>query len=524
MNLLQAILAVPLLGAVAVYLARNLGTRAARLTALTAMGVEFLLGLALLAQVSAGGAVEVDRPWNRAIGASFNLRADGLSALMVALTGLLGTVAVIAARLEIPRRVAAFHIWLLLLVAGIQIVFVSHDALLFYFGYELMLIPAYFLIGQWGRDQFAPAAAMRFFLFTFAGSVFILAAFLKVYFANGAATGTYTFNLDALVATGQNLPAATQWWVFLGLLAGFAVKVPLVPFHQWLPETYAQASTPVALMLSGLMSKTGAYGLIRFAYPMAPEGARGLAWLVIGLALAGILYGALAAYGQRNFKALVAYSSIAHLGFVILGIASGNALGYQGAVLQMVNHGLATGALFLVGGLIMARTGSLSFETLGGLWARTPALGGFLLFFALASLGLPGTGNFIGELYIVAGAFSQSAVLGALAAFGVMLGALYSLKLYIDTMQGPEKPARPSAAATAVPIADVSSSEFALLGTLAAALVVIGLAPGLVTGPLQVSAASAAASGFRPGVATVVEGSSYPRAADARLSLPKDAQ
>lgn len=473
MTLITATIALPVLGAILAALASRLGGNSPRWIALITMASNLAISLALLVQAATGPVVS-SQPWMTSFGAAFLLEADGLSAVLVVLTNILGLAAVVAGWDEIRSRVTGFHVWLLLLITGVLLVFLSRDALLFYFGYELMLIPSFFLIGMWGRDQLS-GAAMKFFLFTFAGSIFILASFLYVYFAHGTQTGTYTFALAELTQT--SLSQREQWWIFLGFLIGFGVKVPLVPLHSWLPDTYGFSPTPVTLLLAGVVSKTGAYGLFRFAFPMAPTGLADWALVVQALAMIGILYGAVVAFGQSDFKRLIAYSSVSHMSFIMLGLFVGNAPAIQGAVLQMVTHGLATGALFVIAGALQRRADTLSLDMFGGLWRAMPVLGGFLLFFAFASLGLPGTGNFIGEVYIVGGVFTENAFLGTLAAIGVLLAAVYSLKLFRSTMHGPE-----SAPSRVMP--DVNSGEITVLGSLAALVVVLGFYPSLVTGPL----------------------------------------
>jgi NADH-quinone oxidoreductase subunit M len=470
---LLALLLIPLAGCVIVALSGRVDRVFPRWAALGTMIAGLVASVFAMARV-AGAPLQASLPWIPAFGVSFSLYVDGLSAIMLLLTSFIGVLAVLISWNEIKERVAAFHVWMLLLQTGILLVFMARDMMLFYFGWELMLVPMFFLIGVWGHED-KLYSAIKFFLFTFTGSIFMLVALLYVYFQHAAQTGTLTFDLAQLTQT--QLTATEQWWLFLGLFVGFAVKVPLFPLHTWLPDAHTQAPTAGSLILAGLLLKTGVYGLMRIAMPMLPLGASQFSGLAIGLAVFGIFYGAIAAFPQRDFKRLVAYSSISHMGFVILGLFVGNLAGYQGAVIQMVNHGLATGALFLVAGMLQERTHTRSFEMFGGLWKQVPALGGFLLFFAFASLGIPGTGNFIGELYVIAGAFYHNPSLGVLTAFGVLFAAIYSLRLFLATMHGVESSAFKK-------LADTSPRENLILGSLAAALVAIGLCPFLVTGPL----------------------------------------
>ena len=471
--LLVAIVLLPVIGALLCALAGRVSAKSARVTALAVAILELAISLPLYALIRVGP-YSVNYAWNRYFGLSFFLTADGLATTLVTLTGVLTIIAVMISWHEIRERVASFHVWLLLLQTGILIVFLARDLLLFYFGWELMLIPMFFLIGVWGHED-KLYSAIKFFLFTFTGSIFMLVALLYVYFQHQQQTGTYSFALSDLLTT--HLSAREQWWVFLGLFVGFAVKVPLVPVHTWLPDAHTQAPTAGSLILAGLLLKTGVYGILRIAQPIAPLGALAFTPLVIALALFGIYYGAIAAFAQRDFKRLVAYSSISHMGFVILGLFIGNAAGFQGAVLQMVNHGLATGALFLIAGMLQERTHTRKFDMFGGLWKQMPAMGGFLAFFALASLGIPATGNFIGELYVIGGAFSVNFALGALASLGVLFAAAYSLRIFVATMHGPEQGFFKN-------LADTDARENWALGILAAALLVVGFYPRVVTKPL----------------------------------------
>jgi NADH-quinone oxidoreductase subunit M len=476
MTLLTLLVAVPTAGALLCALAGKASANTVRGTALGVTLLHLALAIGLMGAVAGGPMVERHH-WIPSVGITYHLEADGLSAVLLLLTAVIGVVAVLISWHEIRERVAAFHVWMLLLQTGIVLVFLARDIMLFYFGWELMLIPMFFLIGVWGHED-KLYSAIKFFLFTFAGSVFMLLALLYVYFQYAAQTGTYSFALADLLRT--NLSPTEQWWVFLGLFVGFAVKIPLFPLHTWLPDAHTQAPTAGSLILAGLLLKTGVYGLMRFAMPLTPEGYAAFVPLMAALAVFGIFYGAWAAFAQRDFKRLVAYSSISHLGFVVMGLAVGNAAGYKGAVLQMVNHGLATGGLFLIAGLLQERTHTRSFEMFGGLWRQMPTLGGFLLFFALASLGIPGTGNFVGELYVIGGAFSRAWWLGAVTGLGVLFAAIYSLRVFLATMHGPESKRFKK-------LHDTNWRENTALGILVVLLVVIGFYPRAVTTPLHFS-------------------------------------
>lgn len=473
MSLATIILLIPIVGAVIIWLAGRVNSQFVRFAALAVTMLDFAASVALMIMVREGS-VAVRHTWIPSFGISFLLIVDGLSAVLILLTTLLGVIAVMISWREIQEKVAAFFIWLLMLQTGILVVFMARDLMLFYFGWELMLVPMFFLIGIWGHED-KLRAALKFFLFTFTGSIFMLVAMLYVYFRHTAQTGIPTFELAALMQT--HLSWQEQWWVFLGLFLGFAVKVPLFPFHTWLPDAHTQAPTAGSLILAGLLLKTGVYGIVRIAIPLAHDGAISFTPAIIFLAVFGIFYGAIAAFPQRDFKRLVAYSSISHLGFVVLGLFAGGS-GFQGAVLQMVNHALATGALFMIAGMLQERTHTRSFEMFGGMWRDMPAMGAFLLFFAFASLGIPGTGNFIGELYVIGGAFTRNPWLGGITAFGVLFAAIYSLRAFCAVMQGPSTHSFRH-------LTDSSIRENLALGILAFCLIVIGFYPRVITRPLS---------------------------------------
>lgn len=473
-TLFALLLGLPVLGALVSALAGRVSPDGARWAALTSMMAGFVVSL-IMAVEAASAPLVLNVSWIESFGVRLHLVMDGFATVMILLTTFIGVIAVLISWKEITERVAAFHVWVQLLQVGILIVFIARDLMLFYFGWELMLIPMYFIVGVWGHEN-RLYAAFKFFLFTFTGSVFMLVAMLYVYYQHALQTGAYTFDLAALMTT--QLTTREQFWVFLGLFVGFAVKVPLIPFHTWLPDAHTQAPTAGSLILAGLLLKTGVYGLIRIANPIAPEGAAALTSLIVVVSVFAIFYGAICAFAQSDFKRLVAYSSISHLGFVMLGVYVFNDLGLKGAVLQMVNHGLATGGLFLIGGMLYERIHTRNFDMMGGLWERIPILGGFLLFFAMASLGLPGTGNFVGELYVIAGAFASHWLLGTLALCGVLFAAVYSLRVFQSSMHGSRSPLIDKCH-------DCGLREVAALGSVSVILVAIGFFPALVTAPLS---------------------------------------
>ncbi len=375
--------------------------------------------------------------WIPVFGISFELALDGLSLLLVMLTFLLGAVGVITSWKEIQYRPGFFHFNLLWVLAGITGVFLTMDLFLFYFFWEVMLIPMYFLIGIWGHEN-RRYAAFKFFIFTQASGLLMLLAILGLYFINGAATGTYTFSYFQLL--GTDLAPGTERWLMLGFLAAFAVKLPVVPFHNWLPDAHSEAPTAGSLVLAGLLLKTGAYGLIRFIVPLFPHASAEIAPVAMLLGVVGIIYGAMLAYSQTDFKRLVAYTSVSHMGFVMLGVFSFNDLAWQGVVMQIITHGISTGALFLIAGSLYERIHTRDIEQMGGFWKQAPFMGTVTLVFSMASLGLPGLGNFVAEFLTLVGAWRSSAVLTVFAALGLVAATAYSLRIMQKIFFGPKRP------------------------------------------------------------------------------------
>ena len=432
---LTLLIFLPLGGAIFCILRRRVPAECRAISLATTAAV-FGFALWLFVRFRAGGSgwlLYEDRAWIARFGVRYTLGLDGLSLLLVLLTAFLLVIAVLVSWRAIGRHTALYYGLLLLMETGILGVFLALDLVLFYLFWELMLIPMFFLIGVWGHGR-RIYAAIKFFLFTLAGSLLMLVAILVLYFVHGGQSGDYTFALGALQAT--RLDGSLPYWLYGAFLAAFAVKVPLVPVHTWLPDAHTEAPTAGSVILAGLLLKTGVYGLLRFAFPLFPEAAAAsLPWLG-ALGLAGIFYAAWIAYVQADAKRLVAYSSVAHLGFVIIGLAAWNATALTGSILQMVNHGITTGALFAMVGMIDARAGTRSLDELGGLWARVPVLSAFFLFFSLASLGLPGLNNFAGEIIILLGTFTSRPELAVPAAAGVVLAAAYMLRLVREVLWG----------------------------------------------------------------------------------------
>src|SRR5579883_1778463 len=372
--------------------------------------------------------------WISGIGINYSLGVDGISLLLVALTSLL-TVVCIGASFRIEQKVKNYMAFMLLLECGILGVFLSTNLFLFYIFWELMLIPAYLLVGAWGGERRIDAA-FKFVLYTSVGSLLMLAGIIALgYYHQQAAGGPYTLDLFSLL--GTKLDPTTQAWLFLALAAAFAVKIPLIPFHSWLPDAYEQAPAPVTAMLAGAMSKTGAYGFLRFCIPLFPQAFQQFSTLLSVLAVVGILYCAVLALVQTDMKRLLGYSSISHLGIIMLGMFALNVQGTEGSVLQMVNHGITTAALFLVVGYIESRAGTRDLREFGGMALRVPVLAVVLLITCLSSLGLPGLNSFTGEFLALLGIFQHNLTLGVLATAVVVPAAWYLIRLVLSVMEGP---------------------------------------------------------------------------------------
>jgi NADH-quinone oxidoreductase subunit M len=404
--------------------------------------------------------------WIPRLGISFIIGVDGLSLVMVSLTLLLGGVAILSSWNEINSNQGFFHFNLMWTLTGVVGVFTSLDLFQFFFFWEVMLVPMYFLIAIWGHEQRA-RAAMKFFLFTQISGLLMLVSILSLVVLNMLQTGTLTFNYFNLV--GHELSANASWLIMLGFFIAFIVKLPAFPFHPWLPDAHTQAPTAASVLLAGILLKTGAYGLIRFTLPLFPEAAHQLATTAMLLGAISIVYGALLAYAQTDFKRLVAYSSVSHMGFVLLGVYAFNELALQGAVMQMVAHGLSTAALFLIAGALQQRLHTRDMTAMGGLWALAPRLGAITLFFIVASLGMPGLGNFVGEFLVLLGAFQANIVITCIATLGLVTGAAYALIAVQRVFHGAVSPK--------IRLSDLDGREFIALLPLLLGLVWLGVAP-----------------------------------------------
>ena len=430
--------AFPLVGVVVILLLKPKWKNAIRWIALVTSLVTFGLSLWMLSQFDSANAemqFEVNLPWF-ALGSNpigFHIGVDGISILMVLLTTFLTPLALLSTWKAVEEKVKGFMTFFLLLETGLLGVFLSLDMVLFYVFWEFTLIPMYFLIGLWGGER-RVYSAVKFFLYTMAGSVLMLAGILWIGLQYGS------FDLSQLSTQGL-IPVAAQLWLFGAFGLAFAIKVPMFPLHSWLPDAHTEAPTAGSVILAGVLLKMGAYGFLRFNLPLFPEATLQLAPWMAALAVIGIIYGALVAYRQKDVKKLVAYSSISHLGFVVLGIFALNQQGLQGAILQMVNHGLSTGALFLLVGMLYERRHTRLLENFGGLWKVVPVMGGLALVTMLSSVGLPGLNGFVGEFNILLGAFSSEAIgspwFAGVATLGVILAAVYLFFMFQKLFLGP---------------------------------------------------------------------------------------
>jgi NADH-quinone oxidoreductase subunit M len=368
-------------------------------------------------------------PWVPSLGITYSLGVDGISLLFIFLTALLGWICVVASWEAINTKVKEFMICLLVMQSLMLGVFSAMDLFLFYVFWEAMLIPMYLIIGVWGGKE-RVYAAFKFFLYTLAGSLLFLIGILVLYFQGGE-----TFDIITLMEGDYSF--TVQVWVFLAFLVAFAVKVPMVPLHTWLPDAHVQAPTAGSIVLAGVLLKMGAYGFLRFSLPMLPDASQYFATMIQVLSVVSIIYGGFLALAQEDVKKLVAYSSVSHMGFVTLGLFTFNAKGMEGAVLQMFNHGITTGALFLFVGLIYERTQTRIIADYGGLMKIVPVYGVLLCVFTLSSIAVPGTNAFVGELLVLAGAFGANKAIGAVAVAGAVLSAAYMLGFYRQVALGP---------------------------------------------------------------------------------------
>jgi NADH-quinone oxidoreductase subunit M len=431
-SILDIVIFAPLAGAILVGFIPKDRLKLIRWSALFVTVVVFALSLGVLLSFKTGVAgfqLGSTADWVPRWGIRYITGIDGLSLWMVMLTTFLMPLCVLASW-SMEKRIKPYFVFLLTLETGMLGVFSALDMFLFYLFWEATLVPMYFLIGIWGYQR-RIFAAMKFFLFTLAGSLLMLVAIIALYFASAS---PHSFAFHDLI--GTPLALSTQRWLFLGFFASFAVKVPLVPLHTWLPDAHTEAPTAGSVMLAGVLLKMGAYGLLRFAIPLFPDAAREFVPLIMTLAIIGIVYGAMVAIVQKDLKRLIAYSSVAHLGFVVLGIFVGTIQGVSGGVLQMLSHGLSTGALFMLVGALYDRRHTRQIADFGGLQKSIPIFGGIFLFVVLSSIGLPGLNGFVGEFLVLLGTFAGYRWWVVPAAFGIVLAAIYLLWAYQRVFQG----------------------------------------------------------------------------------------
>ena len=415
------------------WIAERSNPNLSRWISVLALAVNFVLAISLwieqndlAASENTSWIVKYTLQWIPAFGISISLALDGLSLLMLLLTFLLGILAVLTSWEEIQYRIGFFHFNVLWVLAGITGVFLTMDLFLFYFFWEVMLIPMYFLIAIWGHEN-RRYAAYKFFIFTQASGLMMFLAILGLYYVHGNLTGTFTFDYFQLL--GTSFDSRTELWLMHGFLVAFIVKLPVVPFHSWLPDAHSEAPTAGSVILAGLLLKTGAYGLLRFVVPLFPNASHDIAQWAMLFGVIGILYGAILAFSQTDLKRLVAYTSVSHMGFVMLGVFAFNEWATQGVIMQMITHGISTGALFILAGSIYERIHTRNIEEMGGFWSQMPFMGTIGLIFAMASLGLPGLGNFIAEFLTLIGAWKANHTLTIMAAIGLVLGTVYSLRI-----------------------------------------------------------------------------------------------
>ncbi len=406
-------------------------------------------------------------PWIKEFGINYHIGIDGISLFLFLLTSFLTFICILASW-NIKERAKEYMIAMLILETGMLGVFISLDLFLFYVFWELMLIPMYLIIGVWGGPR-RIYAAVKFFVYTMAGSVLMLVAILVLYFKYYSVTGEYTF--DLLKIYNLDIPLGAQFWLFLAFFFAFAIKVPMFPFHTWLPDAHVEAPTAGSVILAGVLLKMGTYGFVRFSLPLFPYASHQFVPLIAWLAIAGIIYGALVALVQEDLKKLVAYSSVSHLGFVMLGIFVFNIQGMEGGILQMINHGLSTGALFLIVGMLYERRHTRLIADYGGLAKKMPILAIFFLVMTLSSIGLPGLNGFVGEFLVLVGTFKANKVYAVFAATGVILSACYMLWMFqrvmFNKMTNPENKK----------LKDINKREWALLLPITILVFWIGIYP-----------------------------------------------
>ncbi len=473
--ILPMLIGVLLLGGFAAWFSERWSPIAPRWVAIVTLTVEALLLVLPYAVaehvdgLSSAWFADFYGPWIPRFGISFHLAMDGLSLLLTTLTVLLGFMAVSSSWTEIKDRQGFFFFNLLACLAGTVGVFLAVDLFLFFFFWELMITPMYFLISIWGHEN-RTDAAIKFFIFTQVSGLLMLLAIITLVLLHYNSTGIYSFDYFELLNTV--LEPHVAFWLMLGFFIAFTVKLPMVPFHTWLPDAHTQAPTGGSVILAGVMLKTGAYGLLRFVIPLFPDAAHQFAPVAMTLGAVSVLYAAMMAFAQSDLKRLIAYTSVSHMGFILLGVFSLNLLALQGAVITMLAHGISAAALFMIAGALQERLHTREMGNMGGLWPALPRLSALALFFAVASLGLPGLGNFMGEFLVLQGAFGVNMLLASVTTLVLILAPVYALIMIQKAFYGP--PSQHS------PLPDVGRREWASLGLLVLASVWLGLSPQAV--------------------------------------------
>ncbi len=474
-GVLTLLIAIPLAGAAAVAVMDARGERAVRAAALLSALLTFSIAAWIWIRFSPGTAAlqfEEKRDWVSGLGIGYHLGIDGLTVSLVALTAFLFPLALGAAAAQIRDRVTAFHATALLLEAGLLGTFLAQDLVLFYVFWEAMLIPMYFLIALWGGPA-RGAAAIKFILYTMAGSVLMLLAIVAIYLQSGGIPGGPTFDLPSLLARPLGLEPPREVLLFAAFAVAFAIKMPVWPLHTWLPDAYAEAPPVVTVLLASVMAKAGAYGFVRFCLPLFPDASRSFGPVLSGLAIIGILYGGAVAWTQGDMRRLLAYGSMSHMGFILLGIFTLNAPAVQGSLIQMINHGVSTGALFFLAGFLIDRTGRTRTDEYGGIAVAVPALAAATLIVTVSSLALPGTNGFVGEFLILVGTYEAAPaapVAAVLATGGIVVAAAYLLAFVGRVFHGPLREDLRG-------LVDLRAAEYAVLVPLVLAIFGVGFSP-----------------------------------------------
>jgi len=469
--ILSAITYLPLLGILVICLIKSARHDLIRWVAFLTAVVTFLVSLPLyfMFDSSKWEMQFVEHfPWISEFGISYHMGIDGISILLVLMTTFLSALAILSTWSAVTEGVKGYMISLLFLEIGMIGVFCSLDFILFYVFWEVMLIPMYFIIGIWGGPR-RIYAAVKFFIYTMSGSVLMLIAILVLYFMHYQATGIYTF--DILTYYNLGLPSNIQIWLFLAFFLAFAIKVPMFPFHTWLPDAHVEAPTAGSVILAGVLLKMGTYGFLRFSLPIFPKATVDFIPLILILSVIGIIYGALVSLAQDDIKKLVAYSSVSHLGYCMLGMFALNPEGVKGSIIQMVNHGLSTGALFMIVGMLYERRHTRLISEYGGVLKVMPIFAALFLLVAFSSMGVPGLNGFVGELLILIGSFKASLLSGLLATIGLVLGAVYLLWMYKRVMYGEITKEENKH------LKDMTGREFAYLLPIIVFIVWIGVSP-----------------------------------------------